>query len=88
MFDLTDFAPERDDTLAAAEPQLAMPPASARPVDPNGWDVVSAVRIDDINAAIAAAGTSPTGFTRTSPKAPPPRASSAPGASRRAATGF
>jgi hypothetical protein len=63
MFDLTDFAPERDDTLAAAEPQLAMPPASARPVDPNGWDVVSAVRIDDINAAIAAAGTSPTEFS-------------------------
>jgi hypothetical protein len=63
MFDLADFAPERADTLGASETELALPPASARPVDPNGWDIVSAVRIDDINAAIAAAGTSPEGFT-------------------------
>lgn len=37
-------------------------PMAARPVDPNGWDVVSAVLIEDLNKAIAAAGTSPRDF--------------------------
>lgn len=37
-------------------------PPGARPAPTNGWDVVSAVRINEVNAAIAAAGTSPKGF--------------------------
>ena len=37
-------------------------PRSARPAPTNGWDVVSAVRIAEVNQAIAAAGSSPEGF--------------------------
>lgn len=35
---------------------------ATRPVDTNGWDTVSAVKVSEMNAAIAAAGTSPAGF--------------------------
>ena len=37
-------------------------PLGARPAPTNGWDVVSAVRIAEMNLAIATANTSPKGF--------------------------
>ena len=37
-------------------------PKGNRHVDPNGWDIVSAVRISALNAAIRNAGTTPDGF--------------------------
>lgn len=37
-------------------------PEGSRPVPTNGWDVVSAVRIGDVNASISASGLYPKGF--------------------------
>ncbi len=54
------------DTIELENPRnaaLATIPSNTRPVDPNGWDVVSAVRIGDINTVIRNAGTSPTSFS-------------------------
>jgi hypothetical protein len=47
------------------QPVLTRPAFGARPVETNGWDVVSAVRIAEINEAIENAGTSPTEFSQT-----------------------
>lgn len=37
-------------------------PLGARPAPTNGWDVISAVRMAEVNMAIATSGTSPKGF--------------------------
>ena len=48
--------------LAPKRKAVAAQPLTARPIDPNGWDVVSAVLIRDLNAAIATAKKSPQAF--------------------------
>lgn len=58
MLDIANLAPPRQVTVT-------QPLLGARPIETNGWDLVSAVKIADMNAAIAEAGTTPDGFAQT-----------------------
>ena len=53
-----------DISSVSAPPQveITQPLRGARPAETNGWDLVSVVKIADMNEAIAAAGTTPEGF--------------------------